>query len=190
MNDITLALQQASRDDPASSSELLALVYQELRALAAARMARESPGQTLQATALVHEAWIQLVGEGDRTWENRAHFFGAAAQAMRRILVDVARRKSRLKRGGDQERIDVGAIEIADTSPSENILLIHEALTKLEQDDPEQARVVLLKFFGGMTNEEVATYLDIGVRTVYRHWVCAQARLARWIQQTPDEDMT
>jgi RNA polymerase sigma factor (TIGR02999 family) len=161
----------------ASSSEMLVQVYQELRTLAAARMARESPGHTLQATALVHEAWIQLSGEENRIWESRAHFFGAAAEAMRRILVDTARRKSRLKRGGDQSRVDLSKVEVADHVPPEEIIAINEALQKLERDDPEQARIVVLKFFGGMTNEEVAEFLGIGERTVYRHWVCAKARL-------------
>lgn len=183
MREITIALQQASRNAPGSSSDLLALVYQELRSLAAARMARESPGQTLQATALVHEAWLQLAGDRERTWESSAHFFGAAAQAMRRILVDAARRKTRLKRGGDQERVDVSPVEVTEPSPPEEILLMNEALEKLEREDPEQARIVVLKFFGGMTNEEVAAYLGIGERTVYRHWVCAKARLSRWVRQ-------
>ena len=169
----------ANSDAPGSSSELLEQVYQELRTLAAARMAREAPGQTLQATALVHEAWIQLVGEGDRTWENRAHFFGAAAEAMRRILVDVARKKARFKRGGDKQRVDLIESDVVDDSPPEEILRINEALEQLEREDPEQARIVVLKFFGGMTNEEVAAFLNIGERTVYRHWVCAKVRLFR-----------
>lgn len=166
-----------------SSSDLLEQVYQELRALAAARMAREAPGQTLQATALVHEAWLQLVGQGDRTWESRAHFFGAAAEAMRRILVDVARKKSRFKRGGDQQRVEFAEAEVADASPPDDILRINEALEQLEREDPEQARIVVLKFFGGMTNEEVGTFLGIGERTVYRHWVCAKARLFLLVNQ-------
>lgn len=156
---------------------MLDQVYQELRTLAAARMARESPGQTLQATALVHEAWLQLAADGNRTWVSRAHFFGAAAEAMRRILVDVARRKSRLKRGGNQDRVELSKVDVADDLPPEEILVINEALEILEREDPEQARIVVLKFFGGMTNEEVAEFLGIGERTVYRHWVCAKARL-------------
>lgn len=163
--------------DESSSSEMLAQVYQELRSLAASRMARESPGQTLQATALVHEAWLQIAGAGDMKWESRAHFFGAASEAMRRILVDVARRKSRVKRGGTQERVELSKVDVADDLPPEEILVINEALECLEREDPEQARIVVLKFFGGMTNLEVAEFLGIGERTVYRHWVCAKARL-------------
>jgi RNA polymerase sigma factor (TIGR02999 family) len=178
MNDLTLMLRS-----PGNSEELLATVYDELRRLAAARMARESAGQTLQATALVHEAWLQLVGEGDRSWENRAHFFGAAAHAMRRILVDAARRKSRMKRGAGRVRVDLADVDIAEAMRDDDVLLINEALEKLEREDPDQAQIVVLKFFGGLTNEEVAATLGIGERTVYRQWVCAKARLFRWVKQ-------
>ena len=178
MNDLTLMLRQ-----PGNSAALLAAVYDELRRLAAGRMAKESAGQTLQATALVHEAWLRLVAEGDRTWENRAHFFGAASHAMRRILVDAARRKSRLKRGAECERVEIGEVEIAAATPDESVILINEALEQLEREDPEQAQIVVLKFFGGMTNEEVAASLGIGERTVYRLWVCAKASLCRWVNQ-------
>jgi RNA polymerase sigma factor (TIGR02999 family) len=181
MKDLTLILRASGNFQ--NSQEVLVLVYEELRRLAAARMARESAGQTLQATALVHEAWLQLVGEGDRSWENRAHFFGAASNAMRRILVDAARRKSRQKRGAGQERVDIAAVEIAEAAPDEEVLLINEALEKLEREDPEQAQIVVMKFFGGLTNEEVAASLGIGERTVYRQWVCAKARLFRWVRQ-------
>jgi RNA polymerase sigma factor (TIGR02999 family) len=183
MNDITLMLRQ-----PGNSAVLLAAVYEELRRLAAARMARESAGQTLQATALVHEAWLQLVAEGDRSWENRAHFFGAASHAMRRILVDAARRKSRRKRGAGSERVELGEVEIAAATPDDSVLLINEALEQLEREDPEQAQIVVMKFFGGMTNEEVAASLGIGERTVYRQWVCAKARLFRWVRQQESGD--
>ncbi|HEU5072251.1 MAG TPA: sigma-70 family RNA polymerase sigma factor [Verrucomicrobiae bacterium] len=182
MSDITLVLQAVGRGEKQASEELLPLVYDELRQLAAARMARESAGHTLQPTALVHEAWLQLVGEGSRSWANRAHFFGAAADAMRRILVDKARRKSRLKRGGDQVRVDLADVEVAESTPDGDVLRINEALERLEQEDPEQARVVVLKFFGGLTNEEVAQNLGISERTVYRQWVCAKARLFRWVK--------
>lgn len=178
MNDLTLMLRA-----PGNSEELLATVYDELRRLAAARMARESAGQTLQATALVHEAWLQLVSEGDRSWENRAHFFGAAAHAMRRILVDAARRKSRMKRGAGRVRVDLADVDIAEAMRDDDVLLINEALEKLEREDPDQAQIVVLKFFGGLTNEEVAATLGIGERTVYRQWVCAKARLFRWVKQ-------
>jgi len=182
MSDITLVLEAVGRGEGNASTDLLPLVYEELRRLAAARMARESAGQTLQPTALVHEAWMQLVREGERTWQNRGHFFGAAADAMRRILIDKARRKSRLKHGGGQARLDLENLELAETTPDDNVLLINEALECLEQEDPEQARVVVLKFFGGLTNEEVAVSLGVSERTVDRQWSCAKARLFRWIR--------
>ena len=182
MNDITLLLQAASRKDERAQGELFNHVYEELRRMAAIRMAQEAAGQTLQPTALVHEAWLQLVGAGDRSWQNRAHFFGAAANAMRRILIDKARRKSRLKHGAGQARLNIEDLDLADTTPDENILLIDEALSCLEQEDPEQARIVVLKFFGGLTNQEVAENLGVGERTVDRQWACAKARLFRWIQ--------
>jgi RNA polymerase sigma factor (TIGR02999 family) len=181
-NEITQVLQAIQRGDGGASGELLPLVYAELRRLAAARMAQEAAGQTLQPTALVHEAWLQLVGAGDRSWQNRAHFFGAAADAMRRILIDRARRKSRLKHGAGQVRLNIEDLNLAETTPDDNVLLINEALTRLEQEDLEQARIVVLKFFGGLTNQEVAENLGIGERTVDRQWACAKARLFRWIQ--------
>jgi RNA polymerase sigma factor (TIGR02999 family) len=149
MSEITLLLQAAGRGEPLASEELLPLVYEELRKLAAARMASESPGQTLQPTALVHEAWLRLVHEGDRTWENRAHFFRAAAQAMRRILVERARHKSTLKCGGSQQRLDIHDLDLAASSPDDRVLLINESLERLEQQDPESAHIVMLKFFAG-----------------------------------------
>jgi RNA polymerase sigma factor (TIGR02999 family) len=182
MSDITLVLQAVERGEKKASEELLPLVYEELRRLAAARLANEAAGQTLQPTALVHEAWLQLVGDGNRSWENRAHFFGAAADAMRRILIDKARRKSRLKHGGGQSRLDIDELDLAETTPDDNILLINEALEQLEKDDPEQARIVVLRFFGGLTNHEVAESMGIGERTVDRQWACAKARLFRWIR--------
>jgi RNA polymerase sigma factor (TIGR02999 family) len=182
MSEITLMLQSIGRGESEASEKLLPLVYNELRRLAAARMAQEAAGQTLQPTALVHEAWLQLVRDGDRTWQNRAHFFGAAADAMRRILIDKARRKSRLKHGGDQSRLNIADLELAETPPDDNLLLIDEALKNLAQEDSEQARIVVLKFFGGLTNEEVAENMSIGERTVDRHWACAKARLFRWIR--------
>jgi RNA polymerase sigma factor (TIGR02999 family) len=181
MNDITLVLQAMGRGGNRTSEDLLPLVYDELRRLAAARMAQEASGQTLQPTALVHEAWLQLVGAGERTWENRAHFFGAAADAMRRILIDNARRKSALKRGGGRERLNIEDLALAAASPDDNVLLIDEALEELEKEDPEQARVVVLKFFGGLTNQEAAEALGISERSVDRQWSCAKARMFRWI---------
>jgi RNA polymerase sigma factor (TIGR02999 family) len=183
MSDITLMLQAVERGEKQASEDLLPLVYEELRRLAAARMAQEAAGQTLQPTALVHEAWLQLVGGGERSWQNRAHFFGAAADAMRRILIDKARRKARIKHGGGQARVDIQDLDLAETTPDDNVLLINEALLELEKEDPEQARVVVLKFFGGLTNQEVAQTLGIGERTVDRQWACAKARLFRWIRK-------
>lgn len=182
-HDITQLLHASSRGDRLASEELLPLVYEELRRVALARMVQERPGQTLQATALVHEAWLELVGDKDRGWENRAHFFGAAAHAMRRILMLKARRKLRLKHGGGQMRVDVADVEIAASDPDEKILLINEALERLEREDPEQARVVVLKFFGGLTNEQVAANLGISPRSVDRQWACAKAWLAQWTRK-------
>jgi len=179
-----LVLQAVERGDSGASEDLLPLVYDELRKLAAARMAQEAAGHTLQPTALVHEAWLRLVGDGTpANWQSRAHFFGAAARAMRRILVDNARRKRRLKRGGGDVRVDWSEVDIAEPSPDEDVLKINEALVKLEQTNVQQARIVELKFFGGLTNEEVAENMGIGERTVYREWVCAKARLLRAIRQ-------
>jgi RNA polymerase sigma factor (TIGR02999 family) len=183
MSDITLALQSIGRGEGHASEELLELVYEELRRLAAARMARESPGQTIQATALVHEAWLQLAGNGARNWQNRAHFFGAASDAMRRILIDNARRKARLKHGGGQSRVDIDDVPLAEKTPDDEVLLVDEALERLEAEDPEKARIVVMKFFGGLTNEEVAESLGISERTVDRQWSCAKARLFHWIHE-------
>ncbi len=182
MSDLTLILQAVGRGEGRSLDELLPLVYEELRRLAAARMAQESAGHTLQPTALVHEAWMRLVNDGDRTWKNRAYFFGAAAEAMRRILIESARRKSRLKHGGGQERLNIADMELADTTPDEKVLLINDALEQLEAEHPERARVVVLKYFGGLTNKEVAEMLAISERTVDRHWVCAKEWLFRKVR--------
>lgn len=182
MNDITLLLQAASRQGSHARDELFKSVYEELRRMATARMAREAAGQTLQPTALVHEAWLQLVREGERTWENRAHFFGAAADAMRRILIDAARRKSARKRGGEMERLDIERLQLVQETPDEEVLLINEALKNLERDDPDRARIVVLKFFGGLTNREVSETLGIGERSVEREWAAAKVRLFQWIR--------
>jgi RNA polymerase sigma factor (TIGR02999 family) len=183
--EITLMLQAIRRGDGHSSEELLPLVYNELRRLAAARMAQESAGQTLQATALVHEAWLRMVGDGDRGWQNRAHFFGAAAEAMRRILVENARRKSRFKRGGGQIKVDIDDLDLAAATPDEKVLLINEALERLRTEDAEKARIVVLKFFGGLTNQEVAENLGVTERTVERHWAYAKAWLFQSIRTQP-----
>lgn len=177
VSEITQILQAVGRGEAQASEKLLPLVYNDLRRHAAVQMAREAAGQTLQPTALLHEAWLRVVGGGERKWENRAHFFGAAAEAMRRILIENARRKSRLKRGGDQVRVSADQIELAATTPDEKILLINDALERLQLQDPEKAQVVVLKFFGGRTNQEVAESLGVTERTVERHWAYAKAWL-------------
>jgi RNA polymerase sigma factor (TIGR02999 family) len=182
MSDVTQVLQSVSRGESQATEALFPLVYEELRRMAAKRMANEAAGHTLQPTALVHEAWLQLVGAGDQTWENRRHFFGAAAEAMRRILILNARRKSVLKRGGGQIRVPLENLEITAATPDEHVLLIDEALQWLEASDPEMARVVLLKFFGGLTNEEVAESLGSSLRTINRQWLYAKIKLFRWIR--------
>jgi RNA polymerase sigma factor (TIGR02999 family) len=183
MDDITLVLDAINRGESQASEKLLPLVYDELKNLAAARMLRESAGHTLQPTALVHEAWLRLVGEANQNWKSRAYFFAAAAEAMRRILVEHARRKARLKHGGGQERLNIEDLDLAQVAPDDKVLLVDEALETLERSNPERARVVMLKFFGGMTNKEVADTMDIGERTVDRHWVCAKAWLFQKLQE-------
>lgn len=179
MSEITLLLDAVGRGEGGSCEKLFPLVYDELRRLATARMANEASGQTLQPTALVHEAWLRLVGDGDRTWQNRAHFFGAASQAMRRILIERARRKSRAKRGSGQAPLNIEDFELAAATPDERILLIEEALQRLESQEPELAQVVTMKFFGGLTNQEVAEILGVTERTVLNHWAYAKAWLLR-----------
>lgn len=183
-DDITRVLQAA---DPKGSGceELLPLVYQELRQLAAARMAQEAAGQTLQATALVHEAWLRLFNGNAQVWQNRQHFFGAAALAMRRILIERARRKLSLKRGAGREIVNIDDVNVAESLPDERILLIDEALERLKAKDPELAKVVTLKFFGGLTNAEVADMLDVTERTVQNKWVFAKA----WLMENIREEM-
>ncbi len=179
MKQVTLVLESMGRGH--SPEEILPLVYEELRRLALARLSREAAGQTLQATALVHEAWLRLVDDSARTWQNRAHFFGAAALAMRRILIENARRKSRLKRGGHLRRVEEAEIAIPAAATDERLLQIEEALERMEAVDPEKARVVTLKFFGGLTNREIAEVLGVTERTVERHWAFAKAWLYRSI---------
>jgi RNA polymerase sigma factor (TIGR02999 family) len=181
--DVTQVLQAIGRSEAGAAEKLLPLVYADLRRLAAARMAQEMPGQTLQATALVHEAWLRLVKDGDRTWQNRAHFFGAAAEAMRRILIERARHRSRLKHGGGQARLNIEDLELAGTTPDEKVLLVDEALARLKAEDPELERIVVLKFFGGLSNAEIAETLGLAQRTLDRQWAYARAWLFRQIQQ-------
>jgi RNA polymerase sigma factor (TIGR02999 family) len=180
---VTQVLQAIGRNEEGAAEKLLPLVYAELRRLAAGRMAHELADQTLQPTALVHEAWLRLVGDGDRTWQNRAHFFGAAAEAMRRILIERARHKSRLKHGGGQARLNIEDLELAQTTPDDKVLLVDEALMRLKVEDPELERIVVLKFFGGLSNEEIAETVGLSKRTLDRQWAYARAWLFRNISQ-------
>jgi len=182
MSDITLILDAINRGESQEAEKLLPLVYNELRNLATTRMLQESAGHTLQPTALVHEAWLRLVGDGSRNWKGRAYFFAAAAEAMRRILVDRARRKARLKHGGGQERLNIEELELAEVATDDKILFVDDALEQLERSHPERAKVVVLKFFAGMTNKETADTLGINERSVDRHWVCARAWLFQKLQ--------
>src|SRR5215831_14830993 len=182
MNDVTRVLQSLEQGDPRAAEELLPLVYDELRKLAAAKMAQEAPGQTLQATALVHEAWLKLAGSERQQWRGRAHFFGAAAEAMRRILIDKARRKSSLKRGGDRSPGELHESRIELRAPPDEILAVHDALDALAAEDPIAAEVVKLRYFVGMTIVEIADALDMSARTADRHWAFARAWLKRAIE--------
>ncbi len=174
MPDITILLDALHRGEPEAASALLTQVYAELRQLARAKMAREQPGHTLQPTALVHEAWMRL---GDQRFENRAHFFGAAAEAMRRILVEAARRKHALRRGGRQGRLEANEIEIVAPVPDDELLALHEVLDRLAEHDAEKAELVKLRYFVGLSIEETATALGISERTAKRHWTYARAWL-------------
>ena len=174
MSDATLLLTAIQQGDPTAADQLLNLLYDELRRLASNKMAREAPGQTLQPTALVHEAWLRLVGSRTPRFENRAHFFSAAAEAMRRILIDRARRKLTQRHGGNFERIDLDGQNFAAPAADEQLLAVHEVLDNLAKDHPIQAEVVKLRYFVGMTNEETAEALDISVATVKNYWTFAR----------------
>ena len=185
MSDVTQILSQIEQGDPSAAEQLLPLVYEELRKLAAAKLAHEKPGQTLQATALVHEAYLRLVDvEQAQQWDSRGHFFAAAAEAMRRILVDSARRKASQKRGGDLDRID--APEIAELPDNRQIDLIalDEALATLEQLHPENAQILKLRFFAGLSLEEAAQAVGISRATAQRKWAYARAWLFGRLQGT------
>jgi RNA polymerase sigma factor (TIGR02999 family) len=175
MNEVTRVLGAIEQGEPHAAEQLLPLVYDELRKLATARLAQEKPGQTLQATALVHEAYLRLVGPSD--WGNRGHFFGAAAEAMRRILVERARHKKSLKAGGNRRRQDLGAIEPAAPEPDIDLLALNEALLKLEIQDKRKAELVKLRFFAGMTNAEAAQALGISTSTADNDWAYSRCWL-------------
>ena len=183
MSEITRILTAAQEGDSQALAGLLPLVYEELRRMAAAKMAHEAAGQTLQPTALVHEAWLRLGGDLQPAWENRAHFFSAAAEAMRRILIDRARRRERIRHGGGQERVDIEDVEIATPEDDERLLAIHEHLDALAKESPAKADVVKLRFFVGLTEREIAEALHVTERTVERHWAYAKVWLLRAIQQ-------
>ncbi len=184
MSDVTRILNALDHGDANAADELLPLVYEELRKLAAHKMADEAAGHTLQPTALVHEAWLRLTGNADRKWSSRAHFFAAAAEAMRRILVENARRKRRLKHGGGQQRIDLTTLDVAITSNDEHLLAVDEALDKLAAQDPSGAQLIKLRFFAGLSNVEAARLLDIPERTAKRNWAYARAWLYEELKKT------
>jgi len=178
MTDVTRILSAIERGDTKATDQLLPLVYEELRALAAQRLSQEPPGQTLQATALVHEAYLRLVGAEPQTWASRGHFFKAAAEAMRRILIDNARRKKSLKRGGNRRPVDLEeSLAVDDASRAEEMLSLDEALTKLAQQDPTKAELVELRYFAGLTIEQAAKALDISHATAERYWDYARSWL-------------
>ena len=177
MSDVTQLLSAIEAGDPKAPEHLLPLVYEELRKLAAAKMAREAPGQTLQATALVHEAWLRLAGSDQQQWRGRSHFFGAAAEAMRRVLIDKARQKASLKRGADQPLDELHESQIDMTAPSDEILAVHDALDALSAEAATAAEVVKLRYFVGMTIPEIAGALEISPRSADRHWLFARAWL-------------
>ena len=181
MSEMTRILSAIERGDPRAAEELLPLVYDELRRLAAQRLAREAPGQTLQATALVHEAYLRLVGAEDPGWNGRGHFFAAAAEAMRRILIERARRTQSLRRGGDRDRLDLDPAELAAPERSDDLLALDEALDRLAIKDARKAELVKLRYFAGLTMEQAAETLGISLATAHRDWNYARAWLHRSI---------
>jgi len=184
VGDVTVILGRIEQGDPHAAEELLPLVYEELRKLAAARMANEKVGQTLQPTALVHEAWLKIAGDGQEHFANRRHFFKAAATAMQQILIDNARRKQRLKHGANLIGQELHESRIAMAVPSEELLAVNDALAALALEDREAAEVVRMRYFVGMTVPEIATALDLAPRTVDRHWAFARAWLKRTIRSS------
>jgi RNA polymerase sigma factor (TIGR02999 family) len=182
LSDVTRILESIEHGDPKAADELLPLVYGELRKLAASKMANEAPNQTLQPTALVHDAWLRLVGNDNPQFANRAHFFAAAAEAMRRILIDKARRKRALRHGGDQQRMDIEGMELAAPGDDDQLLAINDALDKLDGQNKVEAELVKLRYFAGMTLEEAAEVLGISPRTADNYWAHARAWLYREVK--------
>lgn len=181
---ITTLLHEAGEGDSAAASELLPLVYQELRSLAEARMRKTPPGQTLQPTALVHEAYVRVMGSTDPGWEDRGHFFFAAARAMHDILVEAARRKASVKRGGDRRRVDMRALDQTLSAPVDDMIALSESLQKLEAEYPRKYRVVMLRFFAGLTQEEIALAMGVTERTVRQDWRIARTLLHGHLAET------
>ena len=186
MNDVTQILAEIEGGDPTAAEQLLPLVYSELRRLAAAKISREKSGQTLQATALVHEAYMRLVDvEKTQKWDSRRHFFAAAAESMRRILIEQARRRNRLKRGGNFERVPLDDVEVTLETPQIDLLALDEALEELKKEEPEKAEIVQLRYFAGMTHEEVAELMGFSTITAKRHWRYARAWLLKQMEGKP-----
>jgi len=183
MSELTQILQRVEKGDGAAAAELLPLVYEELRKLAAHKMAQEQPGHTLQPTALVHEAWLRLAGDQNQHWNSRAHFFGAAAEAMRRILIEAARRKNRVKHGGGAQRVTLDGIEVPENQPATRLLQVSDALDELTKEEPEAAQIVKLRYFVGLSNPQVAETLGTSLRSVERKWSWAKAWLFRRIRE-------
>ena len=185
MSEATRLMNAMGRGEKNAAAELWPLVYEELRGLARARMAQERPGQTLQTTALVHEAYLRLVGDVRIQWNSRGHFFAAAAEAMRRILVENARRRARVKHGGGQQRVNLKDIAVATSAPPDDLLALDEALRNFEAEDALAARIVNLRYFAGLTMPEIAKAMDLPLRTVERNWTYARTWLHRALTQ-PD----
>ena len=183
MDDVTQILNAIEQGDPRATEELLPLIYEELRLLATQKLAKEKPGQTLQATALVHEAYIRLVGTEDQGWDNKGHFFKAAAEAMRRILIENARRKKSPKYGGNRKKLELNEAVLVDGDrvPSETMIALDEALQKLSKKDKRKADVVELRYFAGLTSEQAAKILKISPTTAKRYWIYSRAWLLREI---------
>ena len=187
MSDVSHILSAIEGGDLQAAEKLLPLVYEELRRLASQRLAREAPGQTLHSSDLVHEAYLRLVGEGDqKRWDSRAHFFSAAAEAMRRILVEKARRKKRVKHGGNRLRVDLETVGCLAKEPSEDLEALDEALTKLAAEDPAKAELVKLRFFAGLNMPEIAQVLKISLATAERHWTYARTWLYAELKDRDD----
>ena len=183
MNEVTTILERIDHGEPKAAGELLPLVYDKLREVAAAKMAREPAGHTLQPTALVHEAYIRLLGQEWQQWQNSRHFFSAAAEAMRRILVERARKKARQKRGGGLQRLDIERVTVAAEEDEETVLFVDDALEKLSKKDPTCVELIKLRFFAGISNHEAAKMLGLAERTAKRNWAYARAWLASEIER-------